>query len=144
MFEGAILKLTADSRAAATVAVLKGEAILKRRVFRERKATDQSSLGPYFSESWKKKRQSKGRQTGVKDLFFNGDLFRSITKGEDDKGNVVLGFSRERQREIAGYQEEYLRKPIFRFSADELQEIKRAFIEELKRRNPNARIERVG
>jgi len=63
-------------------------------------------LGVYISY-WKKIREGKGKQTQYKDLFFNGDLFRSIQTGTSE-GRQAIGFLLDKYRIIMRGQESQL------------------------------------
>lgn len=79
-------------------------------VFKERirlgQAAQGESLGVYRSY-WKKIRESQGKQTLYKDLFFNGDLFRSIQIGTS-QGRQAIGFIVDKYRLIMRGQESQL------------------------------------
>jgi hypothetical protein len=82
---------------------LEGE--MKYRIFNKGLATDGSAMGAYRSAQYKKERLAKGRQVGYKDLEFYSDLRNSIQQGKSGSSNV-LGFTNDRARLIAGYQQE--------------------------------------
>lgn len=93
------------------------KARLKMRVFQLGQDVKGSLLSGY-NVTYAKKRTKAGRQTGKKDLYFTGNLFQSIETGESG-GNVVLGFTNEREAQIAKYQEEREGTIIFSPSEEE-------------------------
>ena len=113
------------------IAIKRIEADMKRRVFNDGKATDGSSLGKYKSRSHIKKRTERGRQTGYKDLDFEGDLRRSLTTGEQGQ-KAVLGFTTNRQRLIAEGQEKQTGKSIWEPSKSEIDAAGETVVAEIK------------
>ena len=117
------------------------EGLMKRRVFNDGKATDGSLIGSppvaqaprqgVYSRSHGKRRRSRGRQIGKKDLFLEGDLSRSLTVGTS-RGEPVMGLSNARARLIAEAQQDQTNKEIFRTSKDEARKVARAAARELQ------------
>lgn len=85
--------------------------LMHKRIFNQGLSSDGTALGVYRSKQWKKTRENKPRQTAYKDLFFNGDLSRSLTVGENN-GDFVLGLSTDKARLIMEGQESQTRKTI--------------------------------
>jgi hypothetical protein len=94
---------------------------MKQRIFNRGLATDGSAMGAYRSAQYKKQRQSQGRQVGYKDLEFNSDLRNAIQQGKAGSANV-LGFTTDKARLIAGYQQDVRQtgKIIFEPSQNEI------------------------
>lgn len=109
------------------------EGLMKQRVFNEGEAADGTKLGNYRSKSHAKKRRLRGRQTGYKDLEFEGDLRRSLTVGTNG-GDVVLGFSTDKGRLIAAYQESDRQtgKEIWSPTDSEINQIKEVVVERIR------------
>jgi hypothetical protein len=80
-----------------------------------------------YSEGYAKKREAAGLQTENKDLIFSKDT--SIIKDSIDVGNSdgrpVLGFTRSKGAEIAGYQEKQNGSLIFSLNATETEKVKK-------------------
>lgn len=80
-----------------------------------------------YSKAYAKKREKAGLQTENKDLVFSKDT--SIIKDSIDVGNKdgkpVLGFTRDKGAEIAGYQEEQNNTIIFSLNQSEVDKVKR-------------------
>lgn len=74
------------------------------RIFNDGKAADGSDIGTYRSDSHKRIRRNRGRQTSYKDLELDGDLRRSIVRGTSS-GQNVIGFTDDKNRTIAEHQE---------------------------------------
>lgn len=123
-------KINQKEEQAKLLAYKKAEALLKRRIFTNRQATDGSSLGTYKSDQHKKLRRSKGRQIQEKDLFLEGDLFRSIAVGRNSRNELVLGFNRDRFKKIAEGQQRQTGKTIFQLSSSEVREVTEVFANE--------------
>lgn len=117
------------------------EGLMKRRVFNDGKATDGSLVGSpavaqaprrgVYSQSHGRRRRTRGRQIGKKDLFLEGDLSRSLTVGTS-RGEPVMGLSNARARLIAEAQQNQTKKDIFRTSKDEARKIARSAARELQ------------
>lgn len=119
------------------VAMKRGEAEMKLRIFDEGRSTNGASLGNYRSESHKRKRVRRGRQIASKDLELEGDLRRSITTGQQD-GKAVLGITTNRQRIIAEGQERQIGREVFSLS-DAAKDAIFATIRQEAKRTINAR-----
>lgn len=102
------------------------EGIIKRRIFNEGQAVS-GRIGAYRSRSYRVKRNKAGRQTGYKDLEFEGDLRRAIQAGKSSKG-AVLGFVNDKAAQISIYQEDQTGKKIFKLSEDGIKSARAAFI----------------
>lgn len=100
------------------------EGLAKYRIFTEGKASDDDFIGTYRSLSHKKARAARGRQTGYKDLEFEGDLRRSLTVGTNGK-DIVFGFATDKARLIGKNQEKQTGKAIFRPTRKERSTIKK-------------------
>ncbi len=111
--------------------------VYKKRIFNRAQATDGSDIGSYKSKSYKAKRKSRGRQTSKKDLFFEGDLFRSIQVGRSGSENVI-GYLRNQERRIARFQEQQTRKDIFGISKNEVNVLRKAYVKLYKKEIINA------
>ena len=107
------------------------EGLSKYRIFNEGKASDNNLIGKYRSLSYKKARESRGRQTGYKDLEFEGDLRRNLTVGTNKK-DFVFGFATDKARLIGGYQESQTNKEIFNPTADEIKQINKQLINSIE------------
>lgn len=83
-------------------AALDAQAIVQTRVQQKGEGT-QGSLGSY-SSAYAKKRAKAGRQSRIKDLTFQGDLFRSWVMEGSGKGYSV-GFASKREADKAEYLE---------------------------------------
>lgn len=102
------------------------EADMKTRIFNLGQDVDGLGLGTY-SPKYAQYRKDNNKQTGYKDLEFDGDLRRSIQVGIS--GNKrVLGYTRTDSRLIAKGQEKQTKKIIFKVTEDE----KKAALETLK------------
>lgn len=111
----------------ATLAAAKtAEGEIKARIFNRGGAVN-GSIGKYRSRSYRKVRAKAGRQTGYKDLEFEGDLRRSIQTGKRRDGAVV-GFTNAKSAKIAGYQEDQTGKTIFKLSDAGLSKARKAFV----------------
>lgn len=99
---------------------------MKVRIFNKGGAVD-SKIGKYRSRSYRKKREKAGRQTGFKDLEFNGDLRRSIQTGKRSTG-AVIGFDNGRAKQIAQYQQDQTDKDIFSITDSEIKAARAAFL----------------
>jgi hypothetical protein len=94
---------------------------MKFRIFNKGEDAEGDSLGRY-TKQYGKKRETAGRQTGYKDLEFEGSLRRSIEVARTDN---------EQTARIAGYQEQQVGKkrgggiaPIFTLSQREFDQVK--------------------
>tara|TARA_R110002126_G_scaffold287993_1_gene441161 strand:+ start:8264 stop:8716 length:453 start_codon:yes stop_codon:yes gene_type:complete len=101
------------------------EGLSKYRIFNEGKASDSSLIGKYRSLSYRKARQARGRQTGYKDLEFEGDLRRSLTVGTNGK-DFVFGFATDAARLIGAGQEKQTKKDIWNPTTSEENDINKA------------------
>lgn len=102
------------------------EGIIKRRIFNEGRAVS-GRIGAYRSRSYRAKRNKAGRQTGYKDLEFDGDLRRAIQTGKSSKG-AVLGFVNDRAADISTYQEDQTNKKIFKLGDAGIKASRAAFV----------------
>jgi len=59
------------------------EGLMKKRIFNNGKATDESLIGKYKSKSWIKKRSLSGRQVNKVDLQDEGNLIRNFRTVRD-------------------------------------------------------------
>ena len=73
---------------------------------------------PQLSE-YEKKRVAKGRQIKYKDLEFTGSLRRGIVVIKENSVRVVCAIPNEKLFNIAKFQEEYIKAPIFSLSDEE-------------------------
>lgn len=104
---------------------LNGE--LHSRIFNDGKASDGSSMGKYKSNSYAKKRASRGLQIQKKDLQFTGNLSKAIKIGVSQK-ELTLGIVKDERGEgltsgkISEYQEtsKQVGKTIFKPTQKEL------------------------
>ena len=103
------------------------EGLSKYRIFNEGKASDNNLIGNYRSLSYKKARQARGRQTGYKDLEFEGDLRRSLTVGTNGD-DFVFGFATDKARLIGGAQEKQTGKEIFNPTNEEIKKINKQLV----------------
>lgn len=97
---------------------IQAQTFISTRVFVEHQTTDGTPFGKYKSDSYKKFRQSLGRQTNTKDLQLSGDLLKSIKQVE----NQVV-FNDDRSAKIANWQETsdvQINKPIFDLNQNEI------------------------
>ena len=126
-------KLIKESRVAEVAALKTLEGDMKARIHNQGRATDGSSLGSYRSKSYKKKRESQGRQTVKKDLQFTGDLIANYTVGVTGQNRNALGFRNDKTRLIAEGQEgkKQVNKPIFTPSKGELDNMAAAYLKEV-------------
>ena len=120
------------------VALSRGEAEMKRRIFNDGKASDGTLIGSYRSDSHIAKRRARGRQIVKKDLQFEGDLIRSLQVGREGKA-VVLGFTLDRERIKADGNEQQTGKRIFKLSKDEKILVIRTFAAEIVNQMRRAR-----
>ena len=102
------------------------EGLMKRRIFNDGKATNESQIGKYKSKGWRKIRSKKGRQTAFVDLQFTGDLIRSF-KTVRDGSDVVLAIVNDSDALKARGNEERRKKAIFEPSLDEVARVERYF-----------------
>ena len=124
------------------------EEILKDRIFDDTKTADGKLFGTYISESYKKKRLKKSRQTSRKDLDVTGGLSDSIVL-KKLKDNVILQFANDKAIMIADGQERQIgqilagskvnmKSPkktiIFKLSKKEAEEVIRRTVKELNRK----------
>lgn len=126
------LSLQRASNKAAIAAANTANALMKTRIFNRGGAVN-SKIGKYRSRSYRKKRIKAGRQTGYKDLEFDGDLRRPIQTGERSTG-AVIGFTNDAARNIAVYQEEQTGKDIFGLAKTEIETAKKTFIKSYRAR----------
>lgn len=103
-------------------------------------ATDETPLGNY-SESYLSKRLRKGKKNILKNLYYSGDMFRSIVTGQIGEKSAV-GFDNKELAEIARFQEDsdiQVNRPIFTPTVEEQNIVKEfiveALIEKLKELN---------
>lgn len=111
-----------------------GMGLMKRRIFNQSLDALGNSLGPYFSESYARERRREGRQTGRKDLEFEGTLRRSIEVVAVDNTKAEIRITNTETAEIARKQEVQIynllnggefddvgagKVPIFELSQDE-------------------------
>jgi hypothetical protein len=103
---------------------------MKFRIFNKGEDAEGVSLGGY-TKQYGKKRETAGRQTGYKDLEFEGSLRRSIETAKTDNKQVVIAIVNEQTAKIAGYQEQQVGKkrgsgvaPIFTLSQSEFEQVK--------------------
>jgi hypothetical protein len=86
-------------------------------------ATDETPLGEYRSLNYLGRRRNKNFTNILKNLYFNGDMFRSIVTGT--KGDRIgLGFDNKDIAEIARHQEDsenQVDKPVFYPTAEEIE-----------------------
>lgn len=108
---------------------------MKVRIFNKGGAVS-APIGRYRSRSYRKKRSKAGRQTGYKDLEFDGDLRRSIQTGKRKTG-AVIGFDNDRAKDIAGYQEDQTGKKIFKITDSEINAARAAFLKTYRANIPN-------
>lgn len=85
-------------------ALTKLNELVQERVFTFNQGTKGESFGTYRSESYKKRREAKGRQTVNKDLEVDGTFRKSIKVGKN-QGKNVLGFDNELSIKIREGQE---------------------------------------
>lgn len=83
-----------------------------------------------YSARHGKARQAKGRQTGYIDLTFDGNLINNFNLIGSDGHQATIGFTDERQSEIAGYLEAYFGE-IFALSEQEQDFAIQTFNEEI-------------
>jgi hypothetical protein len=122
---------TGDFSDALVAGLNAGTAIMKRRIFNQSLAADNSSLGPYYSETYERERLRKGRQVFKKDEEMTGSLRRSIEVVTVNNNRAECRITNERNAQIARYQEQQIynlrndlraneasggRVPIFEFS----------------------------
>lgn len=111
------------------------EGLMKRRIFNDGLASDNTSIGQYVS-NWKNVREKNNRQNSYVDLSFEGNLLKSVQVGTSD-GDNVLGFSTTKQRLIAENNENFRKKKIFALSDSERsamnKSIARSISKELKK-----------
>lgn len=109
-------------------------AVLVGRVFNNLGglATDETPLGKY-SEPYLAKRIRRGKLNILKNLYFAGDLFRSIVTGQVDNKSAV-GFDNKELSEIARFQEDsdlQVNRPIFTPTVEEQNLVKEYIVEAL-------------
>ncbi len=92
---------------------------MKKRIFTTGADKDGNLLGEYKSETYLQRRLRKGKNNLNKNLYFDGNLFKSISVGKSGSKNV-LGFTDRDEFEIAEFQEEQTGKVIFQNSDDEI------------------------
>lgn len=124
------------------VALQRGEALQKQRIFSDGQCTDGASISSRrqalppndgdYSASHGRKRRDSGRQTGYVDLELTGRHRRNMVVGEDSSGNAAYGFLDSGQKEIAEGHTEYRRKDIYPFSESELREVTKAAVTEVR------------
>lgn len=103
---------------------------LRTRIFNRGEATEGEGIGDYKNLSYRKYRESRGRQVSYVDLELDGDLRRAITTGVSGK-DVVLGITNDTEAGIAAKQEERYKKQIFTPSNEEEKQGELAFLAEL-------------
>lgn len=96
---------------------------MKKRIFEEGKASDGSLIGRYqlIPGRHRRKRVANNRQVGYVDLFFDGDLAKSVQVFKID-GNHAIAFSFRKFRLIAEGNEGQRKKKIFAPTDEEVQE----------------------
>ena len=102
------------------------EGLMKRRIFNEGQAANETQIGKYKSKGWRKIRTKAGNQTRFVDLQFTGDLIRSF-KTVRDGDDVVLAIVNDKDAAKARGNEERRKKTIFEPSTDELKRVERYF-----------------
>jgi hypothetical protein len=122
---------TGDFSDALVAGLNAGIGIMKRRIFNQSLAADNTSLGPYYSEQYERDRVRRGRQVFRKDLEFHGSLRRSIEVVAVNNTRAECRITNEKNAQIARYQEQQVynlrndlpaneasggRVPIFEFS----------------------------
>lgn len=99
--------------------------LMKIRIQNKGHDTEQKQMKPY-SKMWKSIRDKAGRQTGIRDLTFTGDMMNSLQVGTSE-GDVVIGFDSDVQYRKAGENELIAGTRIFTFNEDEVEDGKDAF-----------------
>jgi hypothetical protein len=85
-----------------------GVGAMKRRIFDQSLAADESDLGPYYSAQYAKKRQKAGRQVGKKDLEFDGSIRRAIEVVAVNNMKAEARFTDPDSADIARWQEQQI------------------------------------
>lgn len=128
-----IISCIAESKNRVEVAALEhGMGLMLKRIFTYGIALDGNDMGPY-SEAYLAKRIRARKINTVKNLYFEGNLFRSIQVGTY-RGKNVIGFTDNDMAQIAEYQEEsdiQVNRPIFGFTETETEETMRILREQV-------------
>lgn len=126
-------KCFADQKNRVEVAALsQAEVLLEDRIFNHGIDAKGKQIGAYKEGRYKELRKNAGKRTSFKDLYFHGDLFRSISVGRAGSKNA-LGFTDRDEAEIGEFQEEQTGKTIFTLSEKEKEIMHDVLIQETNR-----------
>lgn len=135
-FSGKLNKLAQyfdDQKNQIEVAALSvAESLFEKRIFTHGIDANGQQIGAYADGSYKNLRARLGKRTSFKDLYFDGDLFRSISVGRAGHKNA-LGFTDPDEAQIADYQEEQTGKTVFTLSEEEKSIMQDVLKEEVNR-----------
>jgi len=76
-----------------------------------------------YADAYTKKRLSDGLQVNYIDLKYTGQFRESLTSGEDEDGNITVGFADQRGQELRRFHEEYRQKDIFIPTEEEVEDL---------------------
>jgi len=102
------------------------EGLMKKRIFNNGKATDESLIGKYKSKSWIKKRSLSGRQVNKVDLQDEGNLIRNFRTVRDGQ-EVVLAIVTDEDAAKAFGNEKRRKKKIFLPTFEEEKQVEEYF-----------------